>query len=137
MSVLGSAEPADGTEGESPLDAYVADIINKTVGGEPAGHSTAPIVMPAREELVVRLVTQHSLDRLRDAEADRTLFDSVLWSLVGAVLGFFTNVITGDDPVSTAGYVLLAMLVVAFAGVVLVRIRLARRLRSARNKVNP
>lgn len=131
-------EPAKSTREDQaePLDAYVSEVIRKTFGGDVAsGDSSVPIIMPNREDLAVRLVSQHSLDRLRDVESDRTLLDSILWSLVGGVIGFATNVITGNQSVSAAGYVFISMLGITLVGVILIRLRLGRRLKDARERV--
>ncbi|MBB4677041.1 MULTISPECIES: hypothetical protein [Crossiella] len=118
------------------MDQYIAELIRHNFGGDPIHPgSSAPIVLPNREELTVRLVTQHSLDRLRDAESDRALFDSMMWCLLGGIVGFFTNVITGGQPVSLSGVIFVVMLGLVTAGVVVMRIRLGKRLKNARKGV--
>jgi hypothetical protein len=101
-----------------------------------SGDTSAPVIFPEREELAVRLVTQHSLDRLKDAESDRALYDNLLWCLLGGILGFFTNVVTGSQKIDSTGYVLLVCIVVAAGAVVAMRRRLTHRLADARRRVH-
>jgi hypothetical protein len=127
---------ASDRDGNDPVDDYIANLVSKTFGGELAMTDTAaPVVLPDKEELTVRLVTQHSLNRLQDAESDRALFDSATWCIIGAGLGFATNVITGAQPVTAAGWVFVAMLAVALIGLIAIRTRVGRRLRDARKRV--
>jgi|SRR5215471_14942892 len=119
------------------LDHYLSDLIRTTLGAEIAsGDTSAPIIFPEREELAVRLVTQHSLDRLQDAESDRAVFDNLLWCLLGGIVGFFTNIVTGNQKIETTGYVLLACMAVAAVATLAMRRRLSRRLTDARRRVH-
>jgi hypothetical protein len=122
----------------SDLDKYLSEIIRNTFGGDLAtGDASAPIVLPDRQELAVRLVSQHSLERLRDAEADRSIFDNLLWCLLGGLIGFFTNVATSRSvTIGAAGYVFIAVLAIAAVATYAMRLRLSRRLNEARSRVH-
>lgn len=132
----GSVGPSAPGSRES-LDRDISELIRNSLGGEPANdHSVAPVILPEKGDLAVRLVTQHSLDRLRDAESDQRLFDSTFWCLVGGVLGFFTNVVTGGQAISSEGYIFLGGLVVGTLFLVMLRVRVGRRVRTARNRID-
>lgn len=125
-------------EGPSDLDKYLSELIKNTFGGELAtSDASAPIVLPDPKDLTVRLVSQHSLDRLRDAETDRSLFDNLLWCLLGGLIGFFTNVATSQRvTIGAAGYVFISVLAAAAIGTYTMRLRLSRRLTEARGRVH-
>lgn len=124
------------TSGQNPadLDAYLSELVRKTFGGDVAtGDASAPIILPDREDLAVRLVSQHSLERLHDAESDKSLFDNLLWCLLSGLIGFFTNVATaGDISIAPAGYVFLSFMTVLTITATIMRRRLSRRLTEAR-----
>lgn len=123
----------------SELDHYLSDIIRKSFGGDLAtSDASAPILLPDKEDLTVRLVSQQSLERLRDAESDRSVFDNLLWCLLGGMIGFFTNVATGSKDISIqpAGYVFLAFMTAAVVATLMMRKRLVRRLNEARRRVH-
>jgi hypothetical protein len=123
----------------SELDQYLSDIIRKSFGGDLAtSDASAPILLPDKEDLTVRLVSQQSLERLRDAESDRSVFDNLLWCLLGGMIGFFTNVATGSKDISIqpAGYVFLAFMAAAVVATLMMRKRLVRRLNEARRRVH-
>lgn len=123
----------------SELDQYLSDLIRKSLGGDPAtSDASAPILLPDKEDLTVRLVSQQSLERLRDAESDRSVFDNLIWCLLGGIIGFFTNLVTGGNSISIqpAGYVFLAFMATAVLSALLMRGRLVRRLNEARKRVH-
>ena len=130
--------PQDSPTPPPGLDDYLSDLIRKTFGGDLAtGDASAPIVLPDKEELTVRLVSQQSLERLRDAESDRSVFDNFLWCLVGGILGFFTNLVTGTTiSIHAAGYVFIGFIGSATIVALMMRRRLVRRLDQARRRVH-
>ncbi|MEN3536103.1 hypothetical protein AAH991_13390 [Microbispora sp. ZYX-F-249] len=81
-------------------------------------------------------MSQHSLNRLRDAESDKAVFDNLLWCLLGGLIGFFTNVVTGDRSVDAPGYVFLTFIAVTTIATFTMRRRLVRRLTQARKRVH-
>jgi hypothetical protein len=120
------------------LDGYLSELVRKSFGGDVAtGDASAPIILPEKEDLTVRLVSQHSLERLRDAEADKSIFDNLLWCLLGGALGFFTNVATADKiSITASGFVFMAFMAAATITVLALRRRLSRRLEEARRRVH-
>lgn len=123
----------------SELDQYLSDLIRKSFGGDLAtSDASAPILLPDKEDLTVRLVSQQSLERLRDAESDQSVFDNLLWCLLGGIIGFFTNLVTGGQDISVqpAGYVFLAFMTAAVLAALMMRRRLTRRLNEARRRVH-
>jgi hypothetical protein len=120
------------------LDDYLSDLIRKTFGGDFATtDASAPIVLPDKEELTVRLVSQQSLERLRDAESDRWVYDNLLWCLMGAILGFFINLATDESfSIHASGYVLIGSIGSAIIVTLLMRRRLVKRLDQARRRVH-
>jgi hypothetical protein len=134
-----SAEGADPKIPEATdLDGYLSELVRKSFGGDIAtGDASAPIILPDKEDLTVRLVSQHSLERLRDAESDKSIFDNLLWCLLGGVLGFFTNVVTADKiSIKAAGFVFIAFMTAAAITSITLRRRLSRRLQEARRRVH-
>ncbi len=135
----GSQDESTRERAASELDQYLSDLIRKSFGGDLAtSDASAPIVLPDKEELTVRLVSQQSLERLRDAESDQSLFDNLLWCLVGGTIGFFTNLATGgkDISIQPAGYVFLAFMAAAVAATLMMRRRLVKRRNEARRRVH-
>lgn len=132
-----SGRPALDNRSVESTDEFIAELVRNSFGGDPASvASTAPVILPNKEDLTVRLVTQHSLDRMKDAESDRALLDSTIWCLIGGIVGFATNVVTGGQGVSAAGWQFVTMLVVAAICVALMRMRVNRRLKKARKRVS-
>jgi hypothetical protein len=120
------------------LDGYLSELVRKSFGGDIAtGDASAPIILPDKEDLTIRLVSQHSLERLRDAEADKSIFDNLLWCLLGGAIGFFTNVATADTiSIKAAGFVFMAFMAAATITILILRRRLSRRLQEARRRVH-
>lgn len=56
----------------------------------------APVTLPPPGQLEVRLVSEQALDRVFDAESDANLHANLFMLAFGAMLGFFTNVITAS-----------------------------------------
>jgi hypothetical protein len=138
MSAEGPPEKPAVEKNSSDLDNYLSEVIRNTFGGELAtADASAPIVLPDRQDLTVRLVSQHSLDRLRDAEGDRSIFDNLLWCLLGGLIGFLTNVATSQTlTIGPGGYVFISLLTAAAVGTYTMRLRLSRRLNDARSRVH-
>jgi hypothetical protein len=71
---------------------------------------TAPVLLPRREAMSVRLVDVTLLDRLEEARADATQMSSVMALFIGAILGIVVNWATAEALVITR--VSLVLLVV-------------------------
>jgi hypothetical protein len=135
-------ESSGGERSQAPetadLDGYLSELVRNSFGGDVAtGDASAPIILPDKEDLTVRLVSQHSLERLRDAEADKSIFDNLLWCLLGGALGFFTNVATTNEiSITSPGVVFITFMAIAIITVLALRRRLLRRLEEARRRVH-
>ena len=71
---------------------------------------TARILLPPDSDLAVRLVHVKTLDRLFELQSDSNLYRGGLVLAIGALIGFFTNVVTTNDFVwTTAPWVFLAV----------------------------
>lgn len=88
----------------SPL----TQIATQVAGGY---ETTAPVKIPDQEELTVRLVNISQIQRLDELRSDATLMQTILWSGIGAILGFFTNVVTSNQPLEKYAILFLILLI--------------------------
>jgi hypothetical protein len=71
---------------------------------------TAPVKIPEPEELTVRLVNASQLQRLDELRSDGALLQTILFTMIGAVLGFVTNVFTSNQAMDKSSWIFLAFL---------------------------
>ncbi len=57
---------------------------------------TAPVLLPSPQDIEVRLVASHSLDRLEEYRADESLYFLLIGLFGGAVLGILSNWFTNE-----------------------------------------
>ena len=57
---------------------------------------TAPVEIPTREQMTVKLVPMHLMTRLEEARSDEQFWGAVFWAVVGAILGVVCNWVTSD-----------------------------------------
>lgn len=57
----------------------------------------APIEMPTPEQMKVKLVPSHLLNRMEETRSDETHWHSVAWAFVGAILGVIVNWATSSQ----------------------------------------
>lgn len=86
-----------------PLLRLTADII-----GAPA--TSAPIRMPNRDELTVRLVNVDKLQRLDELRDDVTVMQTVCGTATGGLLGFLANVFTTTSHMDAKMWIFLGLL---------------------------
>jgi transcriptional regulator with XRE-family HTH domain len=58
---------------------------------------TAPVTLPSREDMEVRLVSSTALDHLEEYRAEENKWFSLLGVFIGSILGIFVNVFTGGQ----------------------------------------
>jgi len=74
---------------------------------------TAPVEMPSREQMRVKLVPLHLVNRLEEARSDERFWGAVFWTVLGAILGIICNWVTSDPIIiSRASLVVMAILIV-------------------------
>lgn len=71
---------------------------------------TAPVKIPGPEELTVRLVNVSQLQRLDELRGDVALLQTILFTIVGTVLGFVTNVFTSNQAMDRSAWIFLVLL---------------------------
>jgi hypothetical protein len=74
------------------------DAVEAALGPSRPVELTAPVVLPAREEMSVYLVSRHSIQRLDELRSDLHLYSTAVSLLVGALLGVLTALLTGKFP---------------------------------------
>jgi len=87
---------------------------------------TAPVTIPSREEMAVRLVPLNSLDRLEEYRFETDFWLAMSGILVGAALGILVNLATGGD-LTPAAWVLIVVLPLIAVGTVSAALRYVRR----------
>jgi 4-amino-4-deoxy-L-arabinose transferase-like glycosyltransferase len=74
---------------------------------------TAPIYIPARDKLAIGLVPSDYVYRLEEYRSDERRWESVMWALIGAVLGIIVNWVNTDPPsISRNSLILIGILAV-------------------------
>jgi len=76
---------------------------------------TAPVRIPAREDMEVTLMPTTVLDRLEEYRGEQSTWFSIFGVFVGVIGGVFVNVATGGTLGASAVVLLLAFLVMATA----------------------
>lgn len=79
------------------LDLSLEQLSSEIIGEY---QHSAPVKMPNREELTVRLVNISLLQRLDELRGDVTLLQTILWTIIGILLGFVTSLWGSDQAIS-------------------------------------
>ena len=101
-------------------DGAVADLA-KSISDQLKGASllsrdlTAPVMLPTAQQMQVRLVPSHQLDRLHEYQGDASIIFTFAGLFLGAVLGVFTNLQTGGKAGSSTGFFVVLFGVLAIA----------------------
>ena len=85
--------------------AAVDDLVTSLMG------PTARVVLPRDEDMVLRLISVQSLERLGDARRTAATYWAVATTAIGSTVGFVTNVVTSDTEIKSAGKAFLSLLV--------------------------
>lgn len=121
-------------------EAYASDVLPDSLvrlttelsgGYEPY----APVRMPNREELTVRLVNISMLQRLDELRSDISLYQNFLWAAIGGIIGFATNVLTSNQPVDAKAALFLALLCVFAAVFTILVVRGSKRAEAVRQRI--
>ena len=121
------------TDDDLPIvpDSLV-ELSTRLAGGY---QTSAPVKMPAPDELTVRLVNISLLQRLDELRGDAALLQSFLCCAVGGLLGFLTNVFTSNQSLDKNAWIFLTLLL-GFAAVFgFLTMRASRRAETLRQKV--
>lgn len=93
------------------LDELLSDAINSSLGGIVLDSDTkAPIILPSKDELAVRVVPTSSLNRLNECNDDKELTSGIFWACVGGVVGIISNMVASDTYPQKGEWLLLAIL---------------------------
>lgn len=76
---------------------------------------TAPVEIPTREQMKVKLVPVHLVNRLEEARSDEHFWGAVFWAVMGAILGIICNWAT-SDPIKITRPSLVVMALFAAIG---------------------
>jgi hypothetical protein len=96
------------------LDELLSDYMTRALGAVPLEERIdAKVVFPSADEMAIRLVPLHALERLREAEADHHRVASVMWAAVGSLVGLITNAAFADGWPSQWALVLAGVLLTA------------------------
>lgn len=105
------ASPPSSSGDEELLYGLIAAPLTKLTGDIARGYPpTAPVRLPNREELTVRLVDSAQLHRLDELRGDVALHQSILFIGIGALLGFVTSLFFTNTRVGAGGWVFLGVL---------------------------
>ncbi|MEJ0011274.1 MAG: hypothetical protein WDM94_01345 [Bauldia sp.] len=86
--ILGLQTDTPETESVGVLSGPVNRLAAELAGLEAP---TAPIQLPSKEELTVRLVNISLLQRLDELRGDVTLLQTIFWTIAGGLLGLITT----------------------------------------------
>lgn len=86
--------------------AAVDDLVTSLMG------PTARVVLPRDEDMVLKLVSVQSLERLNDARRTAATYWTVATTAIGSTIGFATNVVTSDAEIKPPGQAFLGLLIV-------------------------
>lgn len=124
--------PAEGFAARS-VDSELARAVDESLDGLPVTRSvSAPILMPSEDKLTIRLVPVDILERLREADGDRSLFDALLWAMVGGIVGVVTAILVAGTAPTAGAWILGGAFLVLVAAFAVVRARFSRRVRRIR-----
>ncbi len=118
------------------IDDLLTTAIHASLDGLPLSDQVnAPVLIPGRDELAIRLVPLHSLERFQEAESDQNVASNALWCLIGSILGFITNVVTGGQKLTSAAILFLSMIALATILVSIWRRHLSKRSKPLRERL--
>lgn len=110
--------------------AAVDDLVTSLMG------PTARVTLPREEDMVLKLVSIQSLERLDDARKTAASYWTVATTAIGSTIGFVTNVVTSDAKINSHGKAFLGLLIVValvFVGLGILASRHEARLRGDLN----
>lgn len=90
---------------------------------------TAPVTMPSREKLTVRLVNVELISRLDELRSDAAFHIGFAWAAVGLVTGIFTNIFTSESPLDRKTIVFSALAITIAIVFAFLAVRASRRAR--------
>jgi hypothetical protein len=89
---------------------------------------SAPVSIPKREDMTVSLVPADIVYRLEEYRSDQQHWESIMWTLVGAILGVLVNWATSDPLVVSKVSVIILVIFFVFTSIALTSaIRYRRR----------
>lgn len=74
---------------------------------------TAPVILPASEDMAVQLVSTTSLERLEEYRSEESKWSSIMSVFIGALIGVLTNVVTGGDMTKEAWFLVSLFLIIS------------------------
>lgn len=97
--------------GPDPLGSGTEDLLSlSSHRTELAPVLTAPVQIPARELLSVKLVPLETVERLEEYRSDENVALTFLGTALGGVLGFLVNVVTNGTELSRGSWAFLGLL---------------------------
>lgn len=128
-------DPSGSTD-EEDLDDVVGPLLKYSLGLASAEPPSAPIKMPEKDALTVRLVPIHQLQRFDELRDDASLWQSIAWTAGGGLLGFVTNFLTAQAaPTDIATYMVVGLLCLVAVGAGRKHASVSRRLDHLRQKL--
>jgi hypothetical protein len=100
------------------LNAKDGDVFVLHPDGEGGGvrlNISAPINIPDIEEMTVLLVQADVVSRLEEYRSDQQHWESIMWTLIGAVLGVLVNWVTSEPMVISKVSILVIVLFLVFS----------------------
>jgi hypothetical protein len=96
---------------------------------------TASVKLPDPEDLTVRLVNISQIQRLDELQGDTALLQTILFTSVGTVLGFLTNIFTSNQGMDKSSWIFLAFLLATCALFGALTARASRRTTELRRRL--
>lgn len=99
---------------------------------------SAPVKIPNREDLTVRLVNISMLARLDELRGDATLMQNFFWTVMGTLLGLITSLFSSDtaiDQIDKHSWILVVLIVIVAGVFGFLMVRSSRRADKLRSKL--
>ena len=104
------------SDNRSSADELLNEAIEKAVGGIVMDSKTsAPIILPSRDELAVRVIPVASFNQLIDANKDKELASNVFWACIGGLIGIISNMVAANKQPNSGEWILLGVLLILCA----------------------
>jgi cbb3-type cytochrome oxidase subunit 3 len=118
---------------ETQIEA-ILKTVNRAVGR--SEDLTARVILPRQEDMDVRLIPSHSLERLEEYRSDENVAYLLIGSFSGAILGVLSNWLTSEDLIITRfSIILMVILFIAMVASVLWSRKIHQRAEVVRRQI--
>lgn len=95
---------------DTPNEIVTKSLMQLTTEITGGNKPTASVKLPNPDELTVQLINVAQFNHLDELRNDLNTHQSILFIIIGAIIGFITNIITSNQPIDKSAWLYLILL---------------------------